>query len=234
MIKITNLSVRYNNHIIFDKLNLDIESDKITCILGDSGIGKTTLLGCIAGTVNYSGTIENNKNISYIFQDNRLIPNISVAKNLELVLKSVIKDKDIRKKQVNDMLKLVELENSKDLFPAELSGGMANRLSMARGFLYPADILLMDESFKGLDPALKSRLIKSFLNLYRKEKRTVIFVTHSIDEALLLANNIIVLKGSPANIEYSTSIDTPQEDRHLTDKSLDDTRKGLLRALIDG
>lgn len=232
-ISLNNLSVKYGDNIVLDRLNLTIENNKITCILGASGIGKTTILGCLAGTVSFSGTIENlTLPVSYIFQNDRLIPNISVGKNLELVLRKIEKDKVKRKETVKNILKTVELENSCNSFPTELSGGMANRVAMARGFIYPSRLLLMDETFKGLDPALKARLINAFLKLYTENPKTVVFVTHSIDEALLLADNVIVLKNHPAQIAFQASINIEQQYRSLTDNALDDIRRELLSNLL--
>ena len=232
-INIKNLNIKYGQNPIFENFNLSIKENKITCILGESGVGKTTLLNAIANTIEYSGIIENIKKISFIFQEDRLIPHISVYKNLELVLLNDFKDKKIRRQKIEEILDIVELKSIINNFPNSLSGGMKSRVSMARGFLYPADILLMDEAFKGLDPALKSRLISAFYKLYCNNNRTCIFVTHSIDEALLLADDIIVLKGSPAKIIFSSTINIPQEERSLQNNNLNIYRKQLLDALLN-
>lgn len=231
-ISINNLSINFPNTVIFDNFTANFRENKITCILGESGIGKTTLLNAIANNVTYTGTINKQGNISFIFQDDRLIPNITVYKNLELVIKNNIKDKIKREKLINKILNIVELEEKSNNFPTELSGGMKSRISMARGFLYPAQILLMDETFRGLDTALKSRLINAFYSLYCNNKRTVIFVTHSIDEALLLADDIIVLNEKPAKICYKTTINIPQNERKLSCDNLDSIRKELLNVLV--
>lgn len=231
--EITNLTVKYGEKTVFENFNLTLQDDKITCLLGASGVGKSTLLSAISGNVAYTGKITGANTLSYIFQENRLIENVTVEKNLDLVLRSITKDKFTRKKIIDNVLKLVEMENCKDLFPRELSGGMASRISMARGFIYPSNTLLMDETFKGLDTALKQRLIKAFLNLYNENKRTIVFVTHSIDEALLLADEVFVLKGSPCEVSFSLTIAKNQQDRKLTDDELDKARKQLLENLID-
>ena len=233
-IKINNLSVSFASKEIFKNFNLTIEENKITCILGNSGIGKTTLLNAISGSVPYSGSIEKpNDDISFIYQNDRLIPHISIYKNLELVLKNKVKDKKERSKQIDNMLHLVELSGEAKAFPHQLSGGMQSRVSLARGFIYPSNILLMDECFKGLDSALKLRLIKVFINLYNASLRTTLFVTHSIDEALLVADRIIILRNSPCKIINDISIDTPKQNRSLLDGSMDSVRTTLLTSILN-
>ncbi len=232
-IKIENLTITYDNKLVFKDFNLNIKENKITCILGKSGVGKTTLLKAIANTIKYDGLIEKDNDLSFIFQEDRLIPHISVYKNLELVLLNNKKDKKEREKMIDNILDIVELKPNKNDFPTALSGGMKRRISMARGFLYPAQILLMDEALSGLDPALKSRLINAFYRLYDTNKRTVVFVTHSIDEALLLADDVIVLNGNPANIIYRTTINIMQEERSLNNSNLDKYRKELLTTLLN-
>ncbi|MGN0795716.1 MAG: ATP-binding cassette domain-containing protein, partial [Christensenellales bacterium] len=127
-----------------------------------------------------------------------------------------------------DMLERVELKGEEKSLKKELSGGMAQRANMARAFVYPAKVLLLDEPFKGLDPSMKGRLIKTFLRLYENEKRTVIFVTHAIDEALLLADKVVIVKDSPVRVDEIIEIDIPKEKRILSDDSLVKTRKKLL------
>lgn len=232
-IKIENLTITYDNKLVFKDFNLNIKENKITCILGESGVGKTTLLKAIANTIKYDGLIEKDNDLSFIFQEDRLIPHISVYKNLELVLLNSKKDKKEREKMIDNILDIVELKPNKNDFPTVLSGGMKRRISMARGFLYPAQILLMDEALSGLDPALKSRLINAFYKLYDTNKRTVVFVTHSIDEALLLADDVIVLNGNPANIIYRTTINIKQKERSLNNSNLDKYRKELLTTLLN-
>lgn len=188
---LTNFSCGYGDKIIFDDLNLRFEGGKINVILGSSGVGKTTLLNAIAGLKTYSGSIVgNDEGIGYIFQKDRLIPTISVFKNLDLTLKRIYKDKKERKQHIHDMAVSLEIEDILNSLPTEISGGQAQRASMARAFLYPCDLLLLDEPFKALDNALKERLIQKFVELCRESGKTVLFVTHSIDECMLCQDNI--------------------------------------------
>lgn len=198
---LTNFSCGYGDKIIFDDLNLHFEGGKINVILGSSGVGKTTLLNAIAGLKSYSGSIVgNDEGIGYIFQKDRLIPTISVFKNLDLTLKRIYKDKKERKQHILDMARSLEIEDILYSLPTEISGGQAQRVSMARAFLYPCDLLLLDEPFKALDNALKERLIQKFVELCRESGKTVLFVTHSIDECMLCQDSIFLFEADDGGI----------------------------------
>lgn len=185
-----NFTCSYGDKVIFDSLNMRFEGGKINVILGSSGVGKTTLLNAIAGLKGYDGSIKGNDDgIGYIFQKDRLIPTISVFKNLDLILKRIYKDKNERKQRIQDMAVALEIQDILKSLPSEISGGQAQRVSMARAFLYPCDLLLLDEPFKALDSALKERLIKKFVELCKDSGKTVLFVTHSIEECEMCGGN---------------------------------------------
>lgn len=225
-INLKNISKIYGDIQVFNNFNLSLEKNKISCILGISGSGKTTLLNIIGNVISYQGAVENAGDISYIFQNERLINNLTVYQNIEYVLLN-IKDKKQRKDMVINMLKAVELYDKKDDYPSRLSGGMKQRLSMARAFAYPSDTLLMDEPFRSQDLSLKKRLIGEFLKLWHNEWRTVVFVTHDIDEALMIADNIYILDGMPAQITHTFNIYAKHNDRIITDKYFSDIRANI-------
>lgn len=206
---------------------------KINVILGGSGVGKTTLLNAIAGIKSYEGQIEGCEGgVSYIFQKDRLIPSISVYKNLDLILKGVVKDKAERKRMIEQTAVDLEISDVLKSLPSEISGGQAQRVSMARAFLYPSDVMLLDEPFKALDTALKTRLIKQFAALQEKKNKTVVFVTHAIDECLLLADDYFVFDDAPVKIVLQGKINSKKSERILTDKALEETRNLLLQAIV--
>ena len=163
----------------------------------------------------FSGTIEGQTDeISYIFQDPLLLSHLTVENNVDFFLKKAFLDKKTRKKIVDEILAKVELTDSIKKYPSSLSGGMAQRVSLARAFAYPAKLLLMDEPFKGLDYSLKKRILDIFLRMYENDKKTTVFVTHDIDEALLLADKIVVI--TDGNIVYEKEL-PERTERKITD-----------------
>lgn len=231
---IKNFSCSYEQKTIFQNFDVTFEQGKINVVLGGSGIGKTTLLNAMASLKSYDGSIEGCEGgVSYIFQKDRLIPSISVYKNLDLVLKAVVKDKRVRKETIASTSEALEISDVLNSLPSEISGGQAQRASMARAFLFPSDVLLLDEPFKALDTSLKARLINKFVALQRQSKKTVVFVTHAIDECLLCADNYFVFAANPVEVVLKGSILSEKQERKLTDKNLEDTRNQLLKALSE-
>lgn len=231
---IKNFSCSYEQKTIFQNFDVTFEQSKINVVLGGSGIGKTTLLNAMASLKSYDGSIEGCEGgVSYIFQKDRLIPSISVYKNLDLVLKAVVKDKRVRKETIESTSEALEISDVLNSLPSEISGGQAQRASMARAFLFPSDVLLLDEPFKALDTSLKARLINKFVALQRQSKKTVVFVTHAIDECLLCADNYFVFAANPVEVVLKGSILSEKQERKLTDKNLEDTRNQLLKALSE-
>lgn len=187
MIELRNVTQKYGALTVYENFSLSLEEGKIACILGTSGCGKTTLLNMLAGLVPFSGTIEPMQPCSYIFQQPRLVPNLTVEGNLRLVCRDAAR--------IRDMLGRVGLADKAKAYPVELSGGQAQRVSIARAFLHPSSLLLMDEPFSSLDTALKIRLMRLFAEIWREERRTVLFVTHDVEEAYMLAHRALVLRG---------------------------------------
>lgn len=186
MIEISSLTKKYADLTVYDNFNLSIEEEKIITILGESGSGKTTLLNCIAGLTPFEGSITKKK-CSYVFQTPRLVPNLTVKENLKLVCKD--------ENKINDMLAKVHLEDKAESFPIKMSGGQAQRVSLARAFLFDSDVILMDEPLSSLDLRLKKEITDLFLSIWHEDKRTAIYVTHDIDEAVYISHRILILRG---------------------------------------
>jgi NitT/TauT family transport system ATP-binding protein len=202
MIELINISKKYDDLILLEDFNINFEKNKITCLFGPSGVGKTTIANIVAGIIPVDkGRVEgiDNSLFSYVFQEPRLLKWYNVYENIDFVLKDVYKP-DKRAEIINSYLKMVELNDYKSYEIDALSGGMAQRVSLARAFAYPSHILIMDEPFKGLDNKLKNEMSSLFLKMWNLSQRTVIFITHDVEEAIDLSHIIYTLKNRPVNI----------------------------------
>lgn len=233
-VKVTDFTFGYDSeNLLFDKFNIEFSGGAINVVLGSSGVGKTTLLNAVTGLIKTENTIENVPDkISYIFQKDRLIPTISVFKNLDLILKAVYSDKNHRRELIENMLERLEISDVAKRLPTEISGGQAQRVAMARAFLYTSELLILDEPFKGLDVALKTRLIESFLDLWQADKRTVIMVTHDVYEALLMADSAYVISGKPVEVVLNEKIDIDKGGRKLTDTNITQIRDRIISKIL--
>lgn len=202
MIEIGGLHKNYANVKVYDDFSLSLEEGKITCILGESGSGKTTLLNCIAGVTDYVGTITPIA-CSYIFQTPRLVPNLTVYGNLKLVCND--------DERIAGMLERISLTEKSAAYPKKLSGGQAQRVAIARAFLYGGRMILMDEPFSSLDLRLKREMIELFFEIWKRDRRTALVVTHDIDEALSLAHRILVLREGKIVADRTLAADPPRQ-----------------------
>lgn len=187
--KLTKVTKRYGDRIALDGINLELEEGKITAILGESGAGKTTLLNILSGMTDCEGEVEGRRPCSYLFQDAKLLPHLSVEQNLKFVLPKS------EWGRIGEMLEKVGLKGREKSLPKTLSGGEKQRVAIARAFLYPHELLLMDEPFSSLDLALKKTLTELVAALWQEKRETIVFVTHDVREAVLLAHRAVVLKG---------------------------------------
>ena len=213
MIELNEVTKKYDNNILFNNFSLKIKDNEITTILGPSGCGKTTLLKMISGLdKQFNGDIlgVDPSGISFIFQEPRLLNWKSVYDNIAFVTD--------QEKVINEALRLVDLENEKDFYPKNLSGGMKQRVAIARAFAYPSKLLLMDEGFTGLDLKIKLELINYFIKIWEKDRKTVIHITHDIDEALLLSDRVIQFSNNPINILNDLRISIDKKERSKSEK----------------
>ena len=187
-------------------VSFSVQDHEFVSIVGPSGCGKTTLLKIVANLVKLdSGSIKyvgmDNPRTALVFQDQGLLPWLNILDNVALGLELLKVPKREREKQARDFMKLVKLDGFEKYYPFELSGGMRQRVALARAFLTNPDILLMDEPFGSLDAQTRILLQEELLDLWHKERRTVLFVTHDIDEAILLSDRIVVMTNRPGKIQ---------------------------------
>jgi ABC-type nitrate/sulfonate/bicarbonate transport system, ATPase component len=188
---------------VLDGISMKIQEGKITCILGPSGCGKSTLLNIISGIdKDYQGNVSgfNEKEISFVFQEDRLIPWLRTKDNIEIVLKKKYNAEE-RKELIYKYTSMMGIEKYLNFYPKELSGGMKQRVSLARALSFGGEIIIMDEPFKTIDVKNKNKLIRDFKTIQNEEKKTVIFVTHDIDECLELGDEIYILTDKPTKIK---------------------------------
>lgn len=223
MLKIRNLTKGFGTLEVFRNFNISIEENMITCIIGPSGCGKTTLLNIIGGLLKADGIDINafeNKTFSYVFQEPRLLEWKTVRENVEFAVRDVYEER-IREDKVAKYLEIVEMKDFASYYPGQLSGGMKQRTSIARAFAYPSEVLLMDEPFHSLDVKLKLSVIDAFARLWEEDRRTVVYITHDIDEALMLADRVCLLSPLKEGAEFEYMVDIPRREREYRDTRLE-------------
>lgn len=202
-------------------VNLDIYKGEFISLLGPSGCGKTTLLRSIAdlqeptdGTIRISGQtpkeLRLQQKFGFVFQQPVLFDWRTVKKNVELPLEIMYQSKADRSKRADEMLEMVGLKDFANHFPKQLSGGMQQRVNIARAFGIRPEILLMDEPFSALDEFTKEKLYEDLLRIWRQTNKTIIFVTHNIQEAVFLSDRICVLSPHPGRLSAIVDVDLPR------------------------
>ncbi|MDD5143513.1 ABC transporter ATP-binding protein [Methanoregula sp.] len=222
--------------VVLDNLSLTVKDKEFVCILGASGCGKTTLLRMIAGLDHAeSGSIVldgeaitgPNPKVGMVFQEYSLFPWRTVIDNIAFGLEMRGIPKEERYRVAEEYLELVNLSQFRDSFPSELSGGMRQRVAVARALALDPVVLLMDEPFGALDAQTRNKLQIELLEIWEKTKKTVIFITHSVDEAVFLSDRIVVLTPRPGRICQVTEIQLPRP-RDRTSPAFAEIRREVL------
>lgn len=231
IVSIKGLSKSYgvkNKQIqVIENINMDIADKEFVCILGPSGCGKSTFLKLVGGIqpptigeITLGGSVYNTgipsnvlDKFGFVFQNSNLLPWRTAEQNLKLILEvHRLKGKEWTNR-VTEMLEIVGLEDYTNVFPHELSGGMKQRVGIARALVHNPEILLMDQPFGALDAITRKMLSFEMLNIWKKTRKTIIMVTNNVDEAILLANRIFVLSSLPGTVTHEINVNIPIEER---------------------
>jgi NitT/TauT family transport system ATP-binding protein len=225
-VEIKGLSKRFgepgqtDSRVVLDNIDLKIRSGEFICLTGPSGCGKTTLLRILGGLLEHSGgqVLIDGRPITgpgpergFVFQEFNLFPWRNVVDNVGFGLELQGLPKAEVRQKAAQMLGLVNLDSFANHYPHQISGGMKQRVGIARALVINPDILLMDEPFGALDAMTRETLQISLLKLHQQMGKTVIFVTHSVDEAILLADRVVVMSANPGKIGTVIDVDLPRE-----------------------
>ena len=212
---LNNIHKKFGELYVLKDLSMRLEEHKLICILGPSGCGKTTLLNIIADLDNdYEGEIlvgqqHAHPKIGYIFQNPRLLPWRTVRENIELAL-----DSHQSAAIIDPLLEVMQLTQSQHVYPERLSLGMSRRVSIIRAFAVDPDLLLMDEPFVSLDAPTARQVRDLLLKLWQERPHTVLFVTHDLREAIVLADRLIFLSAAPMTVISEITVPIPRAERH--------------------
>ena len=221
IVSLKDIFIKFDGEVILNHINLDINEKEFVTILGPSGCGKTTTLRIIGGFVEpdsgdvifggkrINGTPPNKRNVNTVFQKYSLFPHLNVFDNVAFGLKLKKMPKDEIKKRVTDMLATVDLKGYEKRSVAKLSGGQQQRVAIARAYAVKPEVLLMDEPFGALDAQTRTQLQTELLKTWESERKTCFFITHDVDEAIILAQRVIVMSARPGRIKDIVDIDIP-------------------------
>jgi NitT/TauT family transport system ATP-binding protein len=228
-LRVEQVSHSYRDLPVLDGIDLDIRAGEVTVLVGPSGCGKSTLLGILgglvaptAGAVLMDGAAPADclNPLTYVFQDFALVPWRSVAGNVSLVLEDSALSRGERKARIAEVLALTGLAPFADAWPKQLSGGMRQRVGIARALAVRPAVLLMDEPLSALDAQTRGLLLDEFADIISRTGATTVYVTHNLAEATRLGQQIVVLGRRPGRVREIIRIATPLQDRHPDDPAL--------------
>ena len=209
----------YGDLVVHDGIQFTVKENEFLCICGPSGCGKTTLLDVLSGllkptrgSVLLDGESVDPKkhSISFVFQEPSTLPWLTVWENIATGLKIKKLPRDEIKKKVDEVIRIVGLGGFENFYPHQISGGMKQRVSIARAFATDADLILMDEPFVSLDQPTRERMQKEVLDIWKNLRRTIVFVTHNLEEAVFLGDRVVILSQKPTKIKSDLKIDLPR------------------------
>ncbi|RWX81694.1 ABC transporter ATP-binding protein [Neorhizobium lilium] len=224
---------------VLKDINLQVGHNEIVAIVGASGCGKSTLLRLVVGLdADYRGTISwgnhdrtSASKVGMVFQDHRLYPWLTVQGNVDLAFDNTRLSAAERRDRTSHYLQLVGLADYAKAYPRQLSGGMAQRAAIARALAQEPEVLLMDEPFGALDSILRMRLQDELLSIWEKNKVSIIIVTHDVEEALYLADRVLVMEPNPGRIRDVVEVDLPRP-RDRSDPAIAELKRRCLATLV--
>lgn len=214
-----DISHSYGDSLVHDAIRFHVRENEFLCIGGPSGCGKTTLLDVLAGILQPSrGRVlldgreadPKKHNISFVFQEPSTLPWLNVKDNIAIGLRIKKRPPDEIEAKVTEIIETVGLTGYEGYYPHQISGGMKQRVAIARAFSTDADLILMDEPFVSLDQFTRARMQQEVLDIWQRHKRTVIFVTHNLEEAVFLGDRVLMLSAKPARILADIPIELPR------------------------
>ena len=217
-VEVKDLTKRFGDLLVLDHMNFDIKKNEFVCVVGPTGCGKTTFLNCLTrihqpseGDLFIDGEPADPRkhNISFIIQEPSALPWLTVEENIAYGLKIKKLPKDEINKRVEQIIKLMGLQDSRKKYPGDLSVSVAQRVVIGRSFAMQPDLLLMDEPYGQMDVKMRFYLEDEVIRLWKELGSTVVFITHNIEEAVYLAERVIILSNKPANIKEEIKIDLP-------------------------
>ena len=232
-IHVENLTKKYGDLLVLDSLSFDIGKGEFVCVVGPTGCGKTTflnLLSCLIepteGRILIDGVPADPKkhDIAFVFQEPSSFPWLNVRDNIEFGMKMRGWTREKRDKRANEILKLMVLEQFADSYPGQLSVSTEQRMVIGRAFAMNPDLLLMDEPYGQMDIKMRFYLEDEVIRLWKETGTTVIFITHNIEEAVYLAQKVLILTNKPAKIKEQLTIDMPHP-RNVSDDEFIRLRK---------
>jgi ABC-type nitrate/sulfonate/bicarbonate transport system ATPase subunit len=228
-----DVSLSFGPVEVLRDISLTISQGEFVAIIGPSGCGKSTLLNVLSGDEKPSrGRVERHGQVRMVYQQDGLFPWQTVTENIALGLRFLTDERE-RQQQIRELVELIRLEGFENHYPHQLSGGMRQRVELARALAGESDMLLMDEPFSALDYLTRLRMRGDLARLIAERPRTVVLVTHDIEEAAQLADRILVLTERPAAIRRELTIDAPRP-RDLTDVAVVDATRQILAELDIG
>ncbi len=218
-VRFESLTKSFGNLVVLDNVTLDVYENSFLCIVGPTGCGKTTLANLLCGltpptkgrvTIDGTGVNPKKHSISFVFQESACFPWRTVMDNVKLGLEiKGTPDKEV-KVRVGEVIALLGLEGFESAYPNQISGGMKQRVDIARAFCCESDLLIMDEPFCQNDEKTRFYLLNQLIEIWEKKKRTVIFVTHNLEEAVYLAEKVVVFTQKPTRVRAEIDVSLPR------------------------